>query len=425
MPTVQHAPTRPAPPAPVRPRPLAPAGTSGGPSRPGSLARPAAPVRPARDPFVDGVRALGTVLVVALHWLMVEATWDGTDLVVGNALGHGWAWLLTWLQPLPVLFFAAGAAARYDLARNPREPGWRFAGTRLLRMAPPVVVLAVVWVGLTALLPAAGVPEGAVDRVARIVPQPLWFLAVQLGLLALAPTLLRALHRWGGARVLLVAAALPVVVDLLRFSDELPVPGAPNVLLVWAVPFLGGLLHAEHRLRAQRHPSAQPGRRVRTAGTERGALAALAGTGLAATVLLLAVGPYPVSLIGMPGDTISNLAPPTAPVVGFAVAQVALALLARDALGRWATRSRLVRWVGARSMGLYLWHLTAMFAVAGVVLLAAGRVLPEPWTWDWWTSRPAYLGAAAVVLVGLVALATRVERWLAPARRPARAGAPS
>jgi peptidoglycan/LPS O-acetylase OafA/YrhL len=309
--------------------------------------------------------------------------------------------LLTWLQPLPLLFFAAGAAARYDLVRHPDQPGWRFAGVRLLRMARPVAVLAGVWVALLVALPAAGVPEGAVERVARIVPQPLWFLGVQLGLLALTPLLLRALRRWGAARVLLVAAALPVVVDLLRFSDEVALPGAPNILLVWAVPYLGGLVYAERRLRPVPRRDEVP---------ERTVLALLAAFGLGVTVLLLVVGPYPVSLIGMPGDALSNLAPPTAPVVGFAVAQVAAALLVRDALARWAERSRVVAWVGARSMGLYLWHLTAMFAVAGVVLLGVGEVLPEPWTWDWWTSRAAYLGAAGVVLAGLVAGAARLER---------------
>lgn len=378
---------------------------------PASASAPAPPARRTqRDPFVDGVRALGTILVVALHWLMVEATWDGQELVVGNALSHGWAWLLTWLQPLPLLFFAAGAAARYDLVRHPGQPGLRFAGVRLLRMARPVAVFAGVWVALIAMLPALGVPGAAVHGVARIVPQPLWFLGVQLGLLALTPLLLGALRRWGAARVLLVAAVLPLVVDLLRFSDEVPLPGVPNILLVWAVPYLGGLVYAERRTRPVPRRDEVP---------ERTVLGLLTGLGLAATVLLLVVGPYPVSLIGMPGDTMSNLAPPTAPVVTFAVAQVAGALLLRDTLTRWAEGSRVVAWVGARSMGLYLWHLTAMFAVAGVVLLGVGEVLPEPWTWDWWTTRAAYLGGAGVVLATLVAAAARVEHAVHAAARTA------
>lgn len=385
-------------PAPVSARPTVGASVAARPTRPAPVAAPSVGTRPPRDGFVDGVRVIGTLLVVALHWVMVEATWTGGELVVGNALAHGSAWLITWLQPLPILFFAAGAAARYDLFRHPGQAGWRFAGSRLVRMGRPVLVLVGVWLALLLVLPALGVPEQSVQRAARIVPQPLWFLAVQLGLLALTPWLVRLLHRHG-ARLLVLVAAAPFVVDLLRFSDELPVPGAPNILLVWAVPYLAGLLYAERRA-------------IGGSVASRPALLVLALGGLAATAGLLLLGPYPSSLIGMPGDTISNLAPPTAPVVTFAVAQVAAVLLVRDAVAAWAARSRLVTWVNARSMGLYLWHLTAMFVVAGVVLLGIGQALPEPWTWDWWTTRPAYLGASAAVLVGLVALAGRAEGML-------------
>lgn len=407
-----------APPSSVRPVPAPPVRTSRATAAPAIRApRPVAvraDVRTPRDPFVDGIRVVGTLLVVALHWLMVEATWDGHLLRVGNALAHGEAWVLTWLQPLPLLFFAAGAAARYDLLRHPGQPGWRFAGTRMLRMARPVTVFAVAWAGTLVLLPGLGVPGAAVERVARIAPQPLWFLAVQLGLLALTPFALRALGRWGAVRVLTVVVALTLAADALRFSGVAPSAGLANVLLVWAVPYVGGLVHAQRYVRGATARRAGP-------AAERTVLALLAAAGLASTVLLLATGPYPVSLIGMPGDAISNLGPPTAPVVGFAVAQVTVALLVRRAVARWAARSGTCRWVGHRAMGLYLWHLPAMFAVAGVVLLASDGSLPAPWTPAWWLSRPLHLGAAAIVLVALVASATRAERLVTGAALRARA----
>jgi hypothetical protein len=390
-------------------RPAAPASATRAPARPAVPAARPALRRASRDPFVDGVRTIGTLLVVALHWLMVEAVWDGEHLAVGNALGHGWAWLLTWAQPLPLLFFAAGAAARYGLVRRPQVGGWRFAGARLPRMALPVAVLVGTWALLTVVLPHLGVPAGAVQRAARIVPQPLWFLGVQLALLALTPWLLRLLRRHGLA-LPVVLAGLALAVDVVRFGQGIGGVGYANLLLVWAVPYLGGLVYADRRLSGD-----VPLPRLRGL-TERGLLGLLALGGLVGTVVLLMVGPYPVSLIGMPGDAISNLAPPTAPVVTFAVAQVAAALLLRDAVGVWAGRSRLVAWVDARSMGLYLWHLSAMFLVSGVVLLGVGRALPEPWTWDWWTTRAGYLGAAALVLALLVALADRVERAVRPSR---------
>ena len=37
---------------------------------------------------------------------------------------------------------------------------------------------------------------------------------------------------------------------------------------------------------------------------------------------------------------------------------------------------------------------------------------PEPWTWDWWATRATYLGAAGVVLAGLVVLSRAAERAL-------------
>ena len=128
--------------------------------------------------------------------------------------------------------------------------------------------------------------------------------------------------------------------------------------------------------------------------------------------MLVAVGPYPLSLVGMPGDEISNLGPPTAPVVAHAVAQVCLVLLLRTALVRRATTGAGARAVGAlarRSMTVYLWHLTAMFAVVGVALLGLGQELPAAWGADWWGSRPVWFAAYLLVLLGLVRVFGRFE----------------
>ncbi|MEU2201479.1 hypothetical protein ABZ493_15345, partial [Isoptericola sp. NPDC019482] len=98
----------PAPPSPSAPPPVATRRPDAPTRSTPPDAAPAVRPRRDRDPFVDVVRALGTLGVVLLHWLMAEATWDGRTLLVGNALGHGAGWLVTWLQPLALLFFAAG-----------------------------------------------------------------------------------------------------------------------------------------------------------------------------------------------------------------------------------------------------------------------------------------------------------------------------
>lgn len=113
----------------------------------------------------------------------------------------------------------------------------------------------------------------------------------------------------------------------------------------------------------------------------------------------------------MPGDAISNLAPPTAPAVAHAVAQVCMVLLAREAIVRWATgpgRS-VVAWLSRRSMTVYLWHLTAMFIVVGLVMVLGGEPLPAPWSAEWWGSRPVWFVAFGLTLSGLVVIFGRFE----------------
>ncbi|BDO42982.1 acyltransferase family protein [Cellulomonas sp. NTE-D12] len=383
------------------------------PSPPASPAPATAPA--GRDTFVDAVRALGTVAVVTLHWLMADATWDGTSLHMGNALAHGAAWTITWvLQVLPLLFFAAGAAAGYherraaaaergaEVTRAATVPstGWaRTLGRRVRGVGRPVAVLAVVWVVAVAGLLGAGVPAGAVRRMATTAPQPLWFLLVWLALVGVAPLLLRTWRRWRG-RALAVAVALPLAVDLLRFGAGLHPLAWANVLLVWAVPFLAGLAYADERA-AGRSSSPRPA-------------LLWAGLGLAvgSMALLVTLGPYPLSMVGMPGQAMSNLCPPTAPVVAQAVAQVCTILLARTAIERWARGAgrRPVAWLAGRSMTVYLWHLTAMFTVVGLDLLVLHERLPEPWGVDWWASRPLWFGAFALVLAVLVRVFGRFER---------------
>lgn len=381
-------------------------------AQPRPAAPPATRPRVARDPFVDVVRAIGTVGVVLLHWLMAEATWDGTTLAVGNALGHGAGWLVTYLQPLPLLFFAAGAAAGYQrTATASAGRGWGgVVAAQLRATARPVGAFAAAWAVAVAALLALGVPDDAVWRMARMAPQLLWFLAVWVVLVALTPLLRAAWQRWRWG-ALGVAVALPLAVDALRFGlpgDLTATLAGANVVLAWAVPFLAGIAYAAERS-APRRPVA--GTRA-PRRSSRWLLAAGAVVATVALVVLVAAGPYPASMIGMPGDEISNLGPPTAPVVAHAVALVCLALLAREALVRRASGDAGRRVVGAlarRSMTVYLWHLTAMFAVVGVALLGLGQRLPAAWGADWWASRPVWFAAFGLVLLGLVRVFGRFE----------------
>lgn len=387
-----------------------------------------------RDVFVDVVRALGTAGVVLLHWTMAQAAWDGTTLSVGNALADGGGWVLTWAAlTLALLFFAAGAGAVYQRAAAPpglRPRWWQTLGGRLRTIGRPVGVFLAAWTVAVGVLIAVGVPAQAVLRMARMAPQLLWFLGVWIVLVTIAPLLQAAWRRWRW-HAAAVTLAVPLLVDVVRFTASTPGAGDwlggagqiawVNLLAVWAVPFAMGVAYATDRAegsarlrraaggagstRPAEGASLRPGR-----GTVRLAVAAVVALSVAA--LLITVGPYPRSLVGMPGAAISNLGPPTAPVVAHSVAMVCAVLAAREVLVRWARRPGVtagIAWLARHSMTVYLWHLSAMFAVVGVVLLGFDERLPVPWTADWWATRPVWFAAYGLALAGLVRVFGRFE----------------
>ncbi|HLS65328.1 MAG TPA: acyltransferase [Ruania sp.] len=362
-------------------------------------ARTAAPVpatpprrRSTRDPFVDLVRAGGTLGVLTVHWLMPQVAWDGTALTIGNSLSHGAGWLVTWvLQVLPLLFFAAGAAAGLE----PVRPVVTVLRRRLPRLLVPVLALLGTWLAAAVLLPLLGVPQTAVGQAVRIVPQPLWFLGVYLALVVLSPLLRRLVGvlGWGAPAVL---TAVPVAVDLLRFSGVAPGLAWLNLLAVWAVPFTIGLAYARR---------GEPRTGARTWWVS-------SAVALLTLVALIGAGPYPISLIGMPGDAISNLGPPTLVALVHAVLLTSVLLALRTPLTRLATgpARHALAWVSARSMTIYLWHLTAMFTVIGVGLLGLGLTVPAAGTLAWFGQWPLWCAAAAGVLAVLVRVYHRFEQ---------------
>lgn len=367
-----------------------------------------------RDGFVDAVRAFGTVVVVLLHWLIPVVSWDGQRLEVGNALSDGAGWLVTWVvQVMPLMFFAGGAATWMSLRPGDAAAGpVAFLRRRLRRLLPPVLVFLAVWMLIGPAAGLLGVPRAAVERAASIAPQLLWFVAVYVLLLAVTPWCVR-LHERFGPRVPAVLAVAAVGVDVARFSTGVSALGWLNLLLVWLVPYLLGFSYADGRL----------------AGLSRRTLAGVAVASVGGLVALVSAGPYPLSMVGLPGDRISNMSPPTVCLLAVTGYQLALALLARGLVLRLLERRPVARAVGFlrdRSMTVYLWHLTAMFVLTGVVLFGLGSRLPAAWSAAWWLSRPAWYLALFGLLAVLVRGFSFVERGRpatavpAPFREPSR-----
>ncbi|WP_033290317.1 acyltransferase family protein [Amycolatopsis jejuensis] len=345
--------------------------------------------RTGRDKFLDVVRAGAIIAVVAQHWVMPVLSFSGTTVTTGNALATpGW-WIITWAsQVMPLVFFAGGAANLISLRRAESTRAW-FAG-RVRRLLIPVLPLMAVWLVVPDLLLGMGIPAQPVQVASSIAAQLLWFLSVYLLTVLLTPLMVAAHRRWGIA-VPVVLAGLGVLVDVARFSD-LGLIGYANAVIVWVAVHQLGFHYVEGRLGTL---------------TRRAALA-VSAAGFGVTALLVAFGPYPASMIGMPGAPVSNMSPPTVLLLFLALGQIGFLLAFRDKLAS-PRLDAAIGWLGPRFMSVYLWHMPALVVVSGVTVLGLRYATPEPGSSLWFLMVPAWVFACGVVLLGLLRLFERFE----------------
>jgi hypothetical protein len=352
-----------------------------------------------RDRYVDFLRAASIVVVMLGHWTMAVVTRRNGQWEFGNVLtAFNGAWLLTWVfQVMPVFFFVGGFSNMVTLdSLERRGAGYaEFASSRTWRLLKPVLVLLAIWLPAATLAQFLGLLDLTVLRQATtVVTQPLWFIGIYLIVTALAPPM-RALHRRFGARVPVGLIASAVVVDVLRFVAGVPFIGYLNFGFVWLFAHQLGFFYADGTL-----------------ARDRSRLTWGVFAGIAALVLLTRFGPYPLSMVGLPGEAISNMNPPTICLIALTIWQVSALMLIRERVAHWLKRPRV--WgavIGANSMimTMFLWHLTALMIVV-VTLLPAGFPQPEVGTGSWWLLRPVWIAILCAVTALFVILLGRFER---------------
>lgn len=362
---------------------------------------------PERNRAVDALRAASILVVVFGHWLMAAIKVVDGELVTGHLLEMAaWTHPATWLlQVMPIFFvvggFANGVSWRSYRARGETYGGW--LRSRIRRLIIPVLPLLVVWtlggwIGLR-----LGLDWRMLQLASQVALVPTWFLAAYVVTVTLAPAALWLWERTGWWSIV-AGVALAALADVGSLGFDLVPVGFLNYVFVWGSVHQLGYAWLDGRLGGV-------GKRL-----------LLAAIGLAATILLVTAGPYPVAMVGLDTAEVSNSYPPRVTLAFLGLFQAGLVLAFEQPLRRWLDRPR--AWLGvvainAQIMTLYLWHLTAMVIVIGLSLLTAGLGLGvEPLSAAWWLSRPVWFLVVGLVTMALVALMGRFERP-APDPRPA------
>jgi fucose 4-O-acetylase-like acetyltransferase len=351
-----------------------------------------------RNRYVDLLRALSISAVVFGHWLIAAPHVDGGELRLDHMLGVSpWTQWLTWLfQVMPVFFMVGGYsnAASWGAAQRDGSAYGAWVGARLRRLIRPVVPLLLVWCVIAAVARAAGVAPEMIRVGSQAALVPLWFLAVYVLVVLLAPPAYAGWQRFGVASFWALAAAA-VVVDVVRFVVGVPLVGWLNYLFVWLAVHQMGFLWRHGRL-----------------GGTRSLPWALASGAL--LVGLVTVGGYPRSMVGVPGEEVSNTLPPSLAMLALGALQAGLLLLLEPRMRRLLARP--VPWaatilVNGMIMSVYLWHLTAMVGVIAMAnwLGGFGLHLP-PGSTAWWLTRPVWMLVLGLVLFGFLTVVGRFER---------------
>ncbi len=350
-----------------------------------------------RERYVDFLRVFSLAVVMLGHWLMAVVEWRDGRLVAGNILESAPAaqWLTWVFQIMPVFFVVGGFSntASWTAAMRDGRGYGDWLGSRLVRLVRPVLAFALAWCAVVAALTLAGVDPASVR--ARSIAQPLWFLAVYVLVVAVAPVMVAAHRRWGWAVPVAMAAGVALV-DLARWPLGVPLVGWVNLALVWLFAHQLGI--------AWRDGAVKSWSRRRVAG--------LAAAGIGGLFLLTGAVGYPHSMVGGVGEARSNTFPPSLALVALGLWQFAAALLLRPAVDRWLDRPRAwgaVVAANGMAMTVFLWHLTALLVVAVIALPGGWMPQPAAGSGAWWAMRPVWLVALVLALVPLVAVFARVE----------------
>lgn len=351
------------------------------------------PTATKRDLALDAVRSWSLFVVVFGHFIMMIIYWDGNIPATGNTLASGDLWpYVTWLLQVMPLFFVAGGAVNLGSYQRSHASfnQWLWQRTRRLMKPSAIYLIALAFIfSLITLI----VPRDITDPLVTGITGPLWFLSVYIAVTALTPLTSKWWQRQGIGSIA-VLAALTVLIDYLRLNVAEAI-GSLNLIVAWVLVHQFGYWYS----RGVSHKQAQ----------------ALVVGGLTANILLTQILKwYPTSLVGIPSERISNMAPPTVVLVMHSTFLFGLFVLIAPWLrARVSTPRGFVATTRAAmlAMTVYLWHMLILIGWLSLLhLLGADlptKLIPGP-EWSpklivpdgpsyWLMLVPSTLGFAAIL----------------------------
>ncbi len=363
-----------------------------------------------RNRYVDFLRSVSILFVITGHWLIATAYYSDGNLTHGHLLqSEPRTQWLTWIfQVMPIFFIVGGYSNAVSLESARRKQvayaGWLAA--RLHRLVAPLLVLLFFWAALAMVMKLSGAGEGVIQYSSQAALIPIWFLAIYIMVVILAPVTYRLWQQYGIASFWMFVA-VAILVDVAFFVFDLQWMGWSNYFWVWLAVHHLGFVWRDERF-------GSPGR-----------LLLYSALGLAAMSLLIFVGPYPLAMVGSPDEGLSNTLPPKITLLALAIFQFGLLLSIEGPMRRFLQNLRL--WtatvlINSMIMTVYLWHITIMVIFVSLLYLADGFGLGlEPGTPAWWLLRPLWIAVLYMLLLPVALLMSPFERR----GRAADAGVPS
>ena len=295
-----------------------------------------------RDLALDVVRAWSLLVVVFGHFFMEIIYWGGDVPVTGNTLSSSPYWpFVTWfLQVMPLFFVAGGAVNIGSFARSTGTYNqWLWQRVKRL-MKPTAVFLLTMSVVFTIL--SFTIDTKITDALVSGVSGPLWFLSVYVIVTALTPVTSKMWNKFGLASVVALFV-LTVLVDFVRLQ-VVSAAGVLNLIIAWVLAHQLGYWYNR--------------------GVTKNHSIALISVGLSLNILLTQVLKwYPTSLVGIPTEPISNMAPPTIILVFHTFVLFGLFNLLAPKFQIWFSKPKafeMTTHAGMLAMTIYLWHMSIL-----------------------------------------------------------------